>query len=313
MPSLPVALIGAILLAIILAGCCGVTSSGTGGATTVPTATAANATAVNLSGAQVAAGEGEGGSSAETTSVETTAPPAMGIAAGTAAAGMPTTVAGTGATEADMATTPSTYSTPAGSGGTASPTTVVASAVATSAVAETSTASSGLPGPSGHSTFHLATPTDGIRSVKTHTPTPTMTPVPFTTAFIGPLDVVTPISTPVPFTTVFIGPLDVVTPAVAMPTTAPCAGEVEFTGVPRSGRVPLTVTFTVTAECENTYTIDFGDGQHDLIRVSPPATKSVTHTYNEPGTYTVRVTQGASMSSTWGTSRDGYITVRERM
>jgi PKD repeat protein len=87
----------------------------------------------------------------------------------------------------------------------------------------------------------------------------------------------------------------------------------DFTGSPRSGRVPLTVAFTLSSTCTGGYTLDFGDGQQQPVSLSPSAESEVSHTYTEPGTYTVVLADGSFPHSTAYKVRSDYIRVDERM
>lgn len=77
--------------------------------------------------------------------------------------------------------------------------------------------------------------------------------------------------------------------SASVPVPAPVA---DFTTAPDRGVFPLEVTFTNTSTNATTYTWDFGDG-------SPTSTeKSPTHTYAEPGGYTVTLTAGNRKGAT---------------
>ena len=67
------------------------------------------------------------------------------------------------------------------------------------------------------------------------------------------------------------------------------SGSVDFSATPRSGDAPLRVTFSVrtTGDASNRYSIEFGDGNGDSLTPS----RSVSHTYTTPGTYTVKLMQ----------------------
>lgn len=74
------------------------------------------------------------------------------------------------------------------------------------------------------------------------------------------------------------------------PTSAASANNLlaAFDGSPRSGKSPLTVVFTdTTVGSPVSWLWDFGDGTTDT-------SQDPTHTYNEPGTYTVVMTVNSS-------------------
>jgi len=76
----------------------------------------------------------------------------------------------------------------------------------------------------------------------------------------------------------------------------------DFTGTPRSGTAPLTVTFTDTSLYEPTYwTWDFGDS-------GTSTEQNPAHTYASAGTYTVSLTATNAQGSNTST-KSGYITV----
>lgn len=87
----------------------------------------------------------------------------------------------------------------------------------------------------------------------------------------------------------------------------------DFTGSPRSGRVLLAVTFTLSSSCTGGYTLDFGDGQDQPASLSPAAGTEVRHTYTEPSTYTVVLADGSFPHSMAYKVRSNYIMVQERM
>ena len=83
---------------------------------------------------------------------------------------------------------------------------------------------------------------------------------------------------------------------------APSLLVAQFSASPTSGQAPLVVTFTDTSSGTITaWAWDFGDGVGSMIQ-------SPTHTYNTPGTYTVKLTvSGPSGNNT--ATKTGYITV----
>lgn len=79
----------------------------------------------------------------------------------------------------------------------------------------------------------------------------------------------------------------------------------DFTGTPLTGTAPLQVTFT------NTSTGEFNEVEWDADNdgtVDGTTTGSYTHTYNEPGTYSVKLWVGNDTTSDTETKQD-YITV----
>jgi PKD repeat protein len=89
------------------------------------------------------------------------------------------------------------------------------------------------------------------------------------------------------------------------PTTPPGAN---FTGSPTSGPGPLAVTFTnkSTGTAPLTYAWDFGDPGSGSSNTS--TAKNPTHTYDDPGTYTVTLTVTNDVGANTQT-RTNYVTV----
>src|SRR5204862_2109336 len=86
--------------------------------------------------------------------------------------------------------------------------------------------------------------------------------------------------------------------------TAPTAS---FTGTPTSGGAPLSVAFTDTSTGSPTsWSWDFGDPGSGTANTS--ALRNPSHTYNSPGTYTVKLTATNAFGSTTKTLTD-YIPV----
>lgn len=86
------------------------------------------------------------------------------------------------------------------------------------------------------------------------------------------------------------------------PPPPPSAPTASFTGSPRSGAAPLAVSFTDTSTgAPGSWSWDFGDGTTSTVR-------NPTHTYDDPGTYTVALTASNAAGSDTET-RVGYITV----
>lgn len=88
---------------------------------------------------------------------------------------------------------------------------------------------------------------------------------------------------------------------IQIPEITPVAS---FIASPRTGTAPLTVYFTDTSSNKPTsWAWDFGDGSTDSNEQNP------THTYNNPGTYTVTLTAsnsaGQSTKTTFITVKDG--------
>ncbi|WP_129597731.1 TIGR04279 domain-containing protein [Methanohalophilus profundi] len=69
----------------------------------------------------------------------------------------------------------------------------------------------------------------------------------------------------------------------AEPVTEPADIEAEFSATPVEGQSPLEVTFTAEADNADSWQWEFGDG-------STSTEQNPTHTYEEPGTYTVVLT-----------------------
>jgi PKD repeat protein len=85
-------------------------------------------------------------------------------------------------------------------------------------------------------------------------------------------------------------------------TALPSAPVAEFFGGPLTGTAPLTVQFTdQSSGSPNAWSWDFGDGELSSQR-------NPSHTYDAPGTYTVRLTALNAGGQTTRT-RTGYITV----
>ncbi len=79
----------------------------------------------------------------------------------------------------------------------------------------------------------------------------------------------------------------------------------DFTASPTSGNAPLTVQFTDLSTGNPTmWSWDFGDGCYDMIA-------SPSHTYQNPGTYTVTFTASSLTGGTDTRVREGYITVSQ--
>ncbi|MFH0968470.1 MAG: PKD domain-containing protein [Methanobacteriota archaeon] len=85
---------------------------------------------------------------------------------------------------------------------------------------------------------------------------------------------------------------------------SPSGGVVaDFTGVPTSGTSPLTVQFTDSSTGGPTmWAWNFGDGATDMVA-------SPTHTYSNPGTYSVSLTASSQTGGSSTKTREGYITV----
>ena len=83
------------------------------------------------------------------------------------------------------------------------------------------------------------------------------------------------------------------------------AGEIvaDFTGTPTSGTAPLTVQFTDQSTGGPTmWSWDFGDGETSMLG-------SPSHTYQQPGTYTVTLTASSQTCGPSTKVKEGYITV----
>ncbi|HWQ67791.1 MAG TPA: PKD domain-containing protein [Methanospirillum sp.] len=91
---------------------------------------------------------------------------------------------------------------------------------------------------------------------------------------------------------------------------------VDFSGTPRSGYAPLTVQFTDLSTGNPTmWSWDFGDGVIPMETCSGGGCGNIanpTHTYTEPGTYTVRLTASNQNGSSGTKVREAYITVQEK-
>jgi len=81
-----------------------------------------------------------------------------------------------------------------------------------------------------------------------------------------------------------------------------------FTGTPTSGPAPLTVTFTASNTCSTIWTHEWNFGDGTESQVVDGATKTVTHIYTSPGTYTVHLTDDDHYLED-GETKVGYITV----
>jgi PGF-CTERM protein len=76
------------------------------------------------------------------------------------------------------------------------------------------------------------------------------------------------------------------------PVTEPADIESDFTATPVEGQSPLEVTFIAEADNADSWQWDFGDG-------NTSTQQNPTHTYEEPGTYTVVLTvEGEAGSET---------------
>ncbi|WP_304020552.1 PKD domain-containing protein [Methanospirillum hungatei] len=77
----------------------------------------------------------------------------------------------------------------------------------------------------------------------------------------------------------------------------------DFSGTPTSGTVPLTVQFTdLSTGGPTMWAWDFGDGGTSMVA-------SPSYTYQNPGTYTVKLTASSQTGGTSTKVREGYITV----
>jgi len=87
-------------------------------------------------------------------------------------------------------------------------------------------------------------------------------------------------------------------------TVSPAGGIVaDFSGMPTSGTVPLTVQFTdLSTGGPTMWAWDFGDGGTSMVA-------SPSYTYQTPGTYTVKLTASSQTGGTSTKVREGYITV----
>jgi PKD repeat protein len=87
------------------------------------------------------------------------------------------------------------------------------------------------------------------------------------------------------------------------PMPGPLAPVADFTASPTSGSGPLTVRFTDTSlNAPTMWYWDFGDGGTDSSTGAP------SHTYADPGTYTVTLTS-SNMYGADTTTKTGYVTV----
>jgi len=78
----------------------------------------------------------------------------------------------------------------------------------------------------------------------------------------------------------------------------------DFTATPTSGTAPLTVQFTDTSTGNPTmWAWDFGDGTTEGLLANP------SHTYQNPGTYTVKLTASSATGGSSTKINEGYITV----
>ena len=95
------------------------------------------------------------------------------------------------------------------------------------------------------------------------------------------------------------------TTANVTPEPTHCA--VDFSASTTSGQAPLTVTFTSTTSCDAQKRIwNFGDGGPEAAIEGGP---TETYTYNEPGTYTVRLEE-----KLYGTgAEDFYLGTEEKV
>ena len=98
------------------------------------------------------------------------------------------------------------------------------------------------------------------------------------------------------------GGTDSLTRASYLSVSAPQSPEAGFSGTPRSGAVPLTVSFTdLSSGAPTSWLWSFGDGDTSSAR-------NPVHVYDQPGTYTVRLDvtgPGGSDSLT----RSNYVSV----
>jgi len=80
----------------------------------------------------------------------------------------------------------------------------------------------------------------------------------------------------------------------------------DFTATPTSGTAPLTVQFTDTSTGNPTmWAWDFGDGTTEGLLANP------SHTYQNPGTYTVKLTASSATGGSSTKIKEGYITVTQ--
>ncbi len=79
----------------------------------------------------------------------------------------------------------------------------------------------------------------------------------------------------------------------------------DFTGTPTSGTAPLTVQFTdLSTGGPTMWSWDFGDGETSMLG-------SPSHTYQQPGTYTVTLTASSQTCGPSTKVKEGYITVTQ--
>lgn len=80
----------------------------------------------------------------------------------------------------------------------------------------------------------------------------------------------------------------------------------DFTATPTSGTAPLTVQFTDTSTGSPTmWAWDFGDGTTEGMIANP------SHTYQNAGTYTVKLTASSATGGSSTKTKEGYITVTQ--
>lgn len=299
-----IAVLVVALIAVLLATLGGSAPTGEGNTTmTVPSVAVTENTSLDDTAPAVASGVPTDNAASPGPTAFSTTPAPEGGTVTTSTTG-PSTVETTRATGAVKETTWTTVTTtpPTSAGATATTTTARSTTVPAGAT-ETATSM----------TTTARTETVTVTTTRTEVPAPSMgvfatfsRPTPGATiGIIATMYILTPTRTP------HYVPATAPSPVTPRPTVTSCS--LDFSGSPRSGRTPLAVTFTLTATCENSYTIQFGDGQQELVSISPSAPTTVRHTYYEPGTYTVTVTEGSSMYSTWGKTRSDYIRVEERM
>lgn len=74
-----------------------------------------------------------------------------------------------------------------------------------------------------------------------------------------------------------------------------------FRAEPSSGGAPLTVTFSINASDEESYTISFGDGMSGSMNITQNgAARAAIHTYQNPGTYTAVLMKRYRCNATGG-------------
>ena len=76
-------------------------------------------------------------------------------------------------------------------------------------------------------------------------------------------------------------------PSVSVAASSVGKGGLSIAAVPQSGKLPLTVTFTLTAPKAASWRLDFGDGKSEGATGAPPA--KVTHVYRGKGSFTARL------------------------